>query len=410
MLCLTPFLPYDGVSHAGGEFVRQYLKVATESHDVTIMAPAWESNAGRASAVDPALGEVVVVGGTVLARRWARPVARVLSFVRGLGLGSDFGLALRIHKAHRESAHRWAVVDLQYSEAGSYASWFRRFAPQARLVLVVHDVIAQRWRRRLTAEGLSLRSLLWRIRAKRETRAELRAVNAVDLVVVLNEKDESLLRSLGCHTSIVVLHPMLEPPRNGPRGVVDAQARRREGRNVVFIGAFNRTENCEGVRWFINRVWDNVVSQVPDATLTLAGAHPPEWLVKTAHDRASIRVTGYVDDLETVYDEAAACIVPLFQGAGVKFKTISAMLRAIPVIATPVGAEGVGDESCFMAVTGDPNEFARGVVTSLIDHQATDAVVASAMIATADRFDPQTFRRGVLKILTGDIPGTRGTR
>ncbi len=76
-------------------------------------------------------------------------------------------------------------------------------------------------------------------------------------------------------------------------------------------------------------------------------------------------LTGYLESLEPSYAEASVFIAPLFTGAGVKFKTIDAMVRGVPVVATPVGAEGIGDADLFAGLTDDADEFAASVVGAL---------------------------------------------
>ena len=75
--------------------------------------------------------------------------------------------------------------------------------------------------------------------------------------------------------------------------------------------------------------------------------------------------TGYVDDLNEHYRHATMAVSPMLQGAGVKFKTIVAMLWGLPIVATPVGAEGVDFEGGLTAITEDPEQFALAVISVL---------------------------------------------
>ena len=71
-------------------------------------------------------------------------------------------------------------------------------------------------------------------------------------------------------------------------------------------------------------------------------------------------LAGYVADLEPEYAAAWAVVVPLLQGAGVKFKTIEALLHGVPTVTTSVGAEGVGGADLFAGLTDDARPSASG--------------------------------------------------
>ena len=82
----------------------------------------------------------------------------------------------------------------------------------------------------------------------------------------------------------------------------------------------------------------------PDAELILAGRGSRRFLAAyrgpgTVHlDR--VTATGFVADLGPLFRECRLFVAPLAEGGGIKIKILEAMARGIPVITTPVGAEG----------------------------------------------------------------------
>jgi glycosyltransferase involved in cell wall biosynthesis len=52
-------------------------------------------------------------------------------------------------------------------------------------------------------------------------------------------------------------------------------------------------------------------------------------------------VAGYVADLDRYLGETAAFVVPLQSGAGMRVKILDAWCRALPVVSTSIGAEGI---------------------------------------------------------------------
>ena len=54
-----------------------------------------------------------------------------------------------------------------------------------------------------------------------------------------------------------------------------------------------------------------------------------------------VHVTGTVPDVRPYYREALAAIVPLRTGGGTRLKILEAMAASVPVVSTPLGAEGL---------------------------------------------------------------------
>ena len=105
------------------------------------------------------------------------------------------------------------------------------------------------------------------------------------------------------------------------------------------IGSMNWMPNEEGIKWFLNNVWDKVLKRIPDAKLYLAGRNMPKWLKKTK--KKNVIVVGEVPDAHQFVDEHNIAIVPLFSGSGMRIKIIESMALGKTVITTVVGAEGI---------------------------------------------------------------------
>jgi glycosyltransferase involved in cell wall biosynthesis len=95
-----------------------------------------------------------------------------------------------------------------------------------------------------------------------------------------------------------------------------------------------------------------------------------------------------------LYDSAAAFVNPIQHGAGVKVKTLDAIVAGRPVISTSVGVEGTGLIDGIHAVIADTSEdFARGVREILEDKQRAGALVNAAQQLLAENNGPDTMCR-----------------
>ena len=66
--------------------------------------------------------------------------------------------------------------------------------------------------------------------------------------------------------------------------------------------------------------------------------------------------------IRELYNAARIAVAPIRMGAGVKNKTMEALQYGVPVVATAVGAEGMGlTDGLEIDVTDDPLEYARRI-------------------------------------------------
>jgi glycosyltransferase involved in cell wall biosynthesis len=348
---VTPYVPYDGIDHAGGAYLQRYLRCAVAlGWEVRVIAPASPANLAAIQADIEGI-EFDLHPDTP---KWARPVNLLATGVP-LRTGELWWRSLS------ERAHSWLaegdLIDLQWSDSLWSAPTLRRHVPHARLTGLAHDLRSvsvvralRRSRGRARVEAALARS--------RVTAAERRALSAVDHLFVFKNEDRAWLRDHGVSTD-VRLAPV--PLPSTTRIPAPSAAVRR----ILFTGAMYRPENVEGVLWFAREVWPLVRSRVPDVRWRIAGARPSPDVMALASE--TVEVTGYMDDLLSAYVGVGCVVVPLRRGAGVKFKTVEAVAGGYPVVTTSIGAEGVRDVVGvdLPLVFDDPMAFAEAVTRVL---------------------------------------------
>jgi glycosyltransferase involved in cell wall biosynthesis len=133
-----------------------------------------------------------------------------------------------------------------------------------------------------------------------------------------------------------------------------------------MVGNFHHPPNVDGLRWLLDEIWPKVRAQVPTAELRVAGPECPAPGV--ALEAQGVHMVGFVDDIDAFFDQAAVSLGPYRFGGGVKIKVLEALARGCPVVATPVGAEGleISDGEHFGLAT-DATTFAAAIVQILKD-------------------------------------------
>jgi glycosyltransferase involved in cell wall biosynthesis len=128
--------------------------------------------------------------------------------------------------------------------------------------------------------------------------------------------------------------------------------------------------NIDAMLWFVEHCWPLIVKSVPNAHLIIAGMNPSTDIVKLA-SAANIEVTGFVEDIKPYFDKSHIFVAPFQIARGVQNKVLQGMACALPVVSTPLGAEGIACKDGFdILLANTPSEFSRRCITL-----ANDAVL-----------------------------------
>jgi glycosyltransferase involved in cell wall biosynthesis len=73
----------------------------------------------------------------------------------------------------------------------------------------------------------------------------------------------------------------------------------------------------------------------------IVGREPTAALKKAAKKYPDVVVTGFVDDVRTYLERASVFVAPIRYGSGIQNKVLEAFAMEVPVLCTPVVAEGL---------------------------------------------------------------------
>lgn len=138
----------------------------------------------------------------------------------------------------------------------------------------------------------------------------------------------------------------------------------RSKQNMIFVGGFGHPPNIDAVLWFAKIVFPDIVKYYPDIKWYIVGSNPTEEIKKL--NSKNIVIKGFVSDkeLKQLYNECRLAVVPLRVGAGVKGKVVEAVYNRIPLVTTPIGAEGLSLKEDAFIVT-ECNEEMSKIINSV---------------------------------------------
>ncbi len=397
LVSLSYFLPYIGVDHAGGQLLLDHYRVLTNRcGSLNSFAIALESNltaAGRDHDVHSSRYHATVLKfprwrrtllGKVIARVWFI----LFPIFPDIGTVASFLSSRRL----REDVIAADIVELQWFEYLFFGCLVRMFNPRAQIIGYSHDVPSQKIDRRWAGKPAVLKWLYMSY----VTWLERRLLRGVDRVTVLSAKDAELIARRTSSVEIFVLDPPLGGDKEHRLTWADEGA---EEPSFGFVGAFHRKENDDAAKWLLTEIWPEVLKKCPEAVLYLVGSQPSSELSEISSNfSGSVQLTGYVPDLEAFYGRFQTMVIPLRYGAGVKFKTITGILKGKNIVATPVAIEGVLSAEHFYRVSNSASELAAAMIELALNPRIGRDALEKAHAAVGNRYSFANYSAAVSEV------------
>ncbi len=353
-----------------------------ERHEVVLVAAP-----GPGADVDPA--SVAEIADEFVEVPWEPPEHRLLSELHTIGRGRS-----KVADAVRRSAlvpairdavrdHRPDVVHLQTGALATLGGTLG--VPTVVVPLDANDLNA-------AAAAACADNALERWFVEREARRwrnfERSAYTTCDAVVVVGERDAEMLRATDARLDPVVIPNGVDTDRFRP-GTAP-----RSTDTVVLHGAMDYPPNVDAAVFAATEVLPLLHEVRPGARLVLAGRNPSAAL--RALEGPSVEVTGALDDLRPVLQEAAVYLCPMRLGSGIKNKLLEAFACGCPTVATSLAVNGVDVTDGTDVLVADDAAGIAAALASLMEDRARAARVGDAArrlaesmswAVTAERFE-----------------------
>src|ERR1022692_2719213 len=150
-------------------------------------------------------------------------------------------------------------------------------------------------------------------------------------VLATSERDAELARAIAPGARVTVYPNAIPSTPLPPPGNEDV---------IVFSGNMEYHPNRSAVRFFRREVWPQLRERWPGLVWRLVGKNP-EAVRQFTNGDSRIEVQGQVDDAVRELARARVAVVPVLAGSGTRLKILEAWAAGLPVVSTPIGAEGL---------------------------------------------------------------------
>jgi glycosyltransferase involved in cell wall biosynthesis len=129
---------------------------------------------------------------------------------------------------------------------------------------------------------------------------------------------------------------------------------------------------------------------VPGIKLIVVGSNVPETVQRKATENVIIK--GFVSDqeLQQLYNTVKMVVIPLRFGAGLKGKTVEAMVNGLPFVSTSFGLEGLNGIDSWLKPYDSEQDFAAEIISMYNDHQALQVMSANMVDYSEKNFTSES--------------------
>lgn len=241
---------------------------------------------------------------------------------------------------------------------------------------------------RRAVRGRELQRVLLGFESRLLNRREIELTQHFDQVLLLNRDEKARLTQSSGAQNIGTVKPLLGSHRG-------RLPRRFDGMpTYLFLGNLLYPANAYSLSLFIARTLPELIKADPRTKLLVIGRHRGSGLPEKARSLAPhIEFLDYVEDIAPLMATAAAMVIPLVYGSGLKMKALDALYYGIPMVSTDCGIDSIPVRpGCDVLIENDVAEFVSPLLR-LLDPALNDRISGASQRLYAQEFAPEVVWR-----------------
>ena len=206
------------------------------------------------------------------------------------------------------------TVFIEDSVFGNLVKKIKKSCKECRVFSFYHDVKADLYKQWMDNERTLKSKIEYTIGIKQENINQKYA----DINIVFNERDAKKFQAYyGKRPDVII--PLPAPVPAISDNIMDSITAKDDKKHILFVGK-KYYPNLVGFKWFV----DNVLPSLTDnIQVDVVGRGLEE--LRNGYSDPRINVIGGVESLNPYYENADIVIAPLFDGGGMKSKTVEAL-------------------------------------------------------------------------------------
>jgi len=391
ILIVSPFLPYPPDS-GGAIRIYNLLKHLSASHKITLLFLSERQQEDYQKELLPYC-EPITVPRDHRSRRW-------ISHARHLPSNLPYSLVeldVTFEKALTTVCKRgFDIVQFEFLSLAHYVS---RVPASVKTVVVEHYIATESRARLAKLLRPGLKKIYYGLDLLKIAMYERRVLNQFHLCFVTSREDEKKLLNRGIKSKIVLSPNGVDTKYFRPLDDTRLQPGSHRNPSLVYMGAFHlEPANVDGLEYLLKRVLPLAERQIPGIKFEVIG-RGLSGSFTDKYARRNVRFHGYVEDVRPILGRAHALLLPLRGGSGTKIRVLTAMAMGVPIVATPMAAEGIDAKHNVHILLGDtPENLAEYCVRLLSDRELNQNMGSAGRKLVEDNYRWETVAQDLDRV------------
>lgn len=237
--------------------------------------------------------------------------------------------------------NNYDVIQLETVYLTPYTDTIKKYS-KAAIVLRSHNIENEIWYNLSATEPNLIRKIYYKLCYKRLKQYEISSLAIYDMILSITDRDKKTYFKINPHLKVNTVQVGI------PLSNYDISKSCDSCERFGYIGSLDWRPNIEGLRWFFDNVWVEIIKEFPDIKFHLAGRNADQTFLDDLP--RGVEYFGEVDDATEFISTLDAVIVPLLSGSGIRIKILESMAMAKTVISTSKGFEGIEIEDMNNAI------------------------------------------------------------
>jgi polysaccharide biosynthesis protein PslH len=235
---------------------------------------------------------------------------------------------------------------------------------------------------------------------------ESKLASEFDDVTVVSEDDKRALSQIaGRLAARGALHVI---PNGADLALLDYRGPEVDPDKIISPGSLTYSANYDATRYFFDHIFPLVKSRKTRARLMITGSTEGAD-VSMFEGRSDVVLTGNVEDVRPEICSSRLAVVPTRIGGGTRLKILEAMALGTPVVATTLGAMGLGVHNGREVLVGDsPADFADHVCRLMNDDELRSTLVANGRAFVAEHYGWDSIVESLNTVILSAVDSVKG--